>query len=208
MNTCSGATTNANTNMFDAAGIADTGKHKADSPNKEMGQTKHTESCPLNVVLILLESMRADFFPFDSTTLWAKEHIPDEAEHLTETLTPFYTKWVEHPSTLFFPRITSAAGTSHKSQVCTMCSMYALQIIQTPEYKSKFYHPCLPRILETSGYGYKNHQFFKALTKNFDNQNALARNIGFENMYAKEDFMKGNVSVEAHGAKHMKQTTL
>ena len=36
---------------------------------------------PLNVVLIMLETMRYDMMPFDATTEWAKTFIPNENAH-------------------------------------------------------------------------------------------------------------------------------
>jgi len=134
---------------------------------------------PLNVVLILLESMRGDFFPFDGTTEWAKRFIPDATtRNLAEEITPFYSKWVQQSNTFYVPHIKTAAGFTHKSLVNIFCSLHALPVKMTQEHTSRLYHKCLPDLLSSTG-SYKNHRHFKPLTSDFNFQTELMANIGY-----------------------------
>jgi hypothetical protein len=144
----------------------------------------------LNVVLILLETMRSDMFPFDPTTPWAKRKIPEAKVLVNSTenmVTPFYANWVKRPSTLYIPHIRGASGFTHKALWSIFCSAYAKPVTATQEHKS-IHSDCLPHLLQKSGHGYNQHQFFKAITSHFDNQFQLAQNIGFESMYGMQEY--------------------
>lgn len=156
-------------------------------PKNSVASSTATAPRPLNVFLILLETVRADLMPFDSSTPWAEKHIP-ESKHLTNDITPFYRKWVKDPSTLYIPHIRSASGFTHKSLTSILCSVHALPIKLTQEHKSRLYHECLPSLLQKTGHGYKNHRFFKSLTSWFDMQTELMSNIGFHNANANIEF--------------------
>lgn len=154
-------------------------------PSETMAKTEvsNDNARPLNIVLIMLETMRGDMFPFDPTTPWAKKTIPEAASLVSNTtnkVTPFYADWVKKNSTLYIPHLRSASGFTHKSLWSIFCSAYANPRGLTVEHMSKRSHNCFPRILENSGYGYKNHQFFKSITSTLDHQSDLARNMGFE----------------------------
>ena len=145
----------------------------------------------LNVVLLLLETMRGDMFPFDPTTPWAKRKIPEAKVLVNGTenkVTPFYANWVKKPSTLHIPHIRGAAGVTHKAIWSIFCSAYAKPVTSTVEHLSNRYHECLPHLLEKSGHGYKKHQFFKSITSHFDHQFELAQNMGFESMYGEREY--------------------
>ena len=145
----------------------------------------------VNVALIMLETMRADMFPFDPTTEWAKEKIPETASLVTDTnntVTPFYAEWVKKPTTFYVPHFRAAAGFTHKALWSIFCSAYSLPKQGTKEHIAKYYHECLPHVLENSGVGYRNHQFFKSITSTFDHQSELAANIGFEHMYGEKEY--------------------
>jgi len=162
-------------------------KQRGSGPTKK---NKHNAR-PLNIVLIMLESMRGDMFPFDPTTPWAKKTIPEAASLVSNTtnkVTPFYADWVKKNSTLYIPHLRSASGFTHKSLWSIFCSAYANPRGLTVEHMSKRSHNCFPRILENSGYGYKNHQFFKSITSTLDHQSDLARNMGFERMYGEKEY--------------------
>lgn len=162
-------------------------------PSETMAKTEvsNDNARPLNIVLIMLETMRGDMFPFDPTTPWAKKTIPEAASLVSNTtnkVTPFYADWVKKNSTLYIPHLRSASGFTHKSLWSIFCSAYANPRGLTVEHMSKRSHNCLPRILENSGYGYKNHQFFKSITSTLDHQSDLARNMGFERMYGEKEY--------------------
>jgi len=162
-------------------------------PSETMAKTEvsNDNARPLNIVLIMLETMRGDMFPFDPTTPWAKKTIPEAASLVSNTtnkVTPFYADWVKKNSTLYIPHLRSASGFTHKSLWSIFCSAYANPRGLTVEHMSKRSHNCFPRILENSGYGYKNHQFFKSITSTLDHQSDLARNMGFERMYGEKEY--------------------
>ena len=149
------------------------------------------KSRPLNVVLILLETMRADMFPFDPSSPWAKSKNINASALVngsTNKITPFYANWVKKPSTLYIPHMRAAAGFTHKALWSIFCSAYASPKSNTVEHLSNYYHECLPHVLENSGHGYKTHQFFKSITSSFDYQSELAANIGFEKMYGAREY--------------------
>jgi hypothetical protein len=146
---------------------------------------------PINVVLVFLESVRADMMPFDGSTPWARRFVPNVTIH--DKITPFYNQWVRNSnSTLYIPHMKSASGFTHKSLASTLCSLHALPLPGTVEHAQNLYHPCLPQILDRLGY---QSQFFKSLTETFDHQNDLMRNIGYPRMYGRESYdLAHNVS--------------
>lgn len=138
-----------------------------------------------NVVLILLESMRADLMPFDTAAHWLDSGTTNLVRPLKETITPFYTHWTSSPETVFFPQVQSVSGVTHKSLLSILCSQHGLPTDVTVEHKKQFLHDCLPTIL--TQYGYQT-QLFKSMTRNFDNQLGLARKIGYPKMFGMEDY--------------------
>ncbi len=141
-----------------------------------------TEEPPVNVVLIILESVRSDLMPFNKSTAWANKFIKWERK---ESLTPFYTNLTQDPSSLYV-RHKSASGITHKALVSMLCSLYAQPLQLTKEHKSRFYRQCLPRRLENSGFNIS--PFFKSMTTKFDHFEELMQNIGYEKVYGLEDY--------------------
>jgi hypothetical protein len=142
----------------------------------------HQEPAAVNVVLIFLESVRADTMPFDLTTAWAKKNIK---LNKNVSLTPFYENLTKDPSTLHVHH-KAASGITHKTLASSLCSLYANPEKLTQEHKSKFYHQCLPQRLERSGITVS--PFFKSSTSKFDNCEGLLHNIGYEEVYGVEDY--------------------
>jgi phosphoglycerol transferase MdoB-like AlkP superfamily enzyme len=138
----------------------------------------------LNVVFILLETVRNDVMPFDGTTPWAQEQIVQDPK-IWEQVTPFFSNFTKSPNTLHIPMAKSAAALTHKSLVSIFCSQYAMPIKLTVEHDHTFYHECLPQILDSFGY---NSQFFKSLTGLFDHQRAIMQKIGYAKMYSHETY--------------------
>jgi hypothetical protein len=153
---------------------------------------------PINVVLVFLESVRADMMPFDGSTPWARRFVPNITVH--DKITPFYDQWVrDSNSTLYVPHMKSASGLTHKSLASTLCSLHALPFHGTVEHAQNLYHPCLPQILDRLGY---ESQFFKSLTETFDHQNHLMRNIGYPRMYGRESYDRANHPTAAFQQNH------
>ena len=167
-------------------GEAKIGKTIALRPSKELDLLRSngdaTEKPPVNVVLIILESIRSDLMPFNKSTAWANKFIKWERK---ESLTPFYTNLTQDPSSLYV-RHKSASGITHKALVSMLCSLYAQPLPLTKEHKSRFYRQCLPRHLENSGFNIS--PFFKSMTTKFDHFEELIQNIGYEKVYGFEDY--------------------
>jgi len=138
----------------------------------------------LNVVLILMETVRNDVMPFDGTTPWAQKHIVQDPK-IWEQVTPFFANLTKQPNTLHIPMVKSASGFTHKSMVSIYCSQYAIPRKLTVEHRYTFYHECLPQILDS--FGYKS-QFFKSLTGDFDHQRDIMQKIGYPNIYDHETY--------------------
>ena len=153
--------------------------------NKKAKKNKD-DATPLNVVVVLLESMRGDMMPFDDSTEWARRHIPDAiGTNLRQRITPYYAELVEKPNMLFIPHIKSAAGFTHKSLPNVFCSLHAVPMKLTREHESKFFHKCLPQILNSTGYGYNKWRHYKSMTSTFHYQTELMANIGYSNVEAR-----------------------
>lgn len=103
---------------------------------------------PLNVVILFMESVRADMMPFDPFTRWAQRFVPDPHVEIT----PFYSNWTKSNDTWYIPQIKSASGLTHKSLLSTLCSMHALPIQGTVEPFHPLYHACLPHLLAQYNY--------------------------------------------------------
>jgi hypothetical protein len=138
---------------------------------------------PLNVVLIFLESIRADIMPFDGSTPWAQRFVPDP--HVWTDITPFYSNWTKSAETLHIPLIKTAAGLTHKSLLSTLCSMHAMPLQGTMEQMYSFYHACLPHILAQFNY---SSIFFQPATEEWEYQKDLMRAIEFPLFYGKESY--------------------
>ena len=52
-------------------------QHYELNTGSKLAKKSKDDATPLNVVVVLLESMRGDMMPFDDSTEWAKRHIPD-----------------------------------------------------------------------------------------------------------------------------------
>jgi hypothetical protein len=148
---------------------------------------------PPNVVLILLESMRADLMPFNGSAPWGSTQVLDKS--LWETITPFYNNWTKSPFTAFFPLVQSVSGVTHKSLLSVLCSQHGLPVEVTVEHTKKLVNECLPSILGKYGY---SSQLFKGMTRNFDHQLGLARKLGYPNMHGKEDLKLSNQDMKKY----------
>lgn len=138
---------------------------------------------PLNVVLVFLESVRADIMPFDGSTPWAQRFVPNP--NIWDKITPFYSNWVMSDKTLHIPLLKSAAGLTHKSLLSTLCSVYALPVQGTVEHWYRVYHACLPQILAQFNY---SSIFFQPQTEVFEHQKELMSNIGFPVFFGQESY--------------------
>jgi len=164
-------------------------KHKA----MHLSQDEHFDSsrprnyqvpesfAPLNVVVIFLESTRADIMPFDGSTSWAERFVSAGQDDIT----PFYSNWTKLDETLYIPLIKSASGYTHKSLLSTLCSMHTLPIQGTIEAFYELYHPCLPQRL-----GHLNYSsiFFQPTVENWEHEKDLIRRIGFPEFFGKESY--------------------
>ena len=137
---------------------------------------------PLNVVLIFLESVRADIMPFDGSTRWAKRFVPSQVR---DDITPFYSNFVTSEDTLYIPLIKTASGLTHKSLLSTLCSMHALPIQGTVEPFYSLYHACLPQLLAQYNY---SSIFAQPQTEEFEHQRDLIQRIGYPTFFGKESY--------------------
>eukprot|EP00980_Cylindrotheca_fusiformis_P024737 scaffold12369_cov97-Cylindrotheca_fusiformis.AAC.3 len=138
-----------------------------------------------NVVMVILESMRSDMMPFDSTSHWAHKYCLRDSPPVT----PFYEKWVHanNKNTVFWPKVQSTSSFTHKALLGLLCSLYPIPLEMTREHVQKWQHKCLPEILLESGYSTK---LFQGMTRNFDHQLELCQRMGFLETYGLEDILE------------------
>jgi len=163
------------------------GSLKRNDAKKEQNMS-NLPTDPVNIVLIVMESMRADFMPFNSSTAWAKKFLPDpvwSSKNLKENLTPFYTNLLKNPSALHIQH-KSVSSFTHKSLVGMMCSLLPLPVKLTREHDSNLYHQCLPQLLDEIGY--KTSFFFSS--NPLDHSVELLDTIGFKKIYSKFSYNK------------------
>ncbi|KAI9346461.1 alkaline-phosphatase-like protein [Obelidium mucronatum] len=133
-----------------------------------------------NVVILFMESMRADVFDFGpdsylSQILLDPEHVQNFDSHVAPFINALKKRSLQVGNTR-----TTAAYTL-KSLMATLCSVYALKGPHE-EYRKTIYAPCLPQILT-------NHStaFMQPATMSFDHQGDLFQNLGFDKLYTVDD---------------------
>jgi hypothetical protein len=154
-------------------------------PKTTLDDDNKTDFEPLNVIILFMESVRADMMPFDPSTEWARRFVPDP--DVWQKITPFYSNYTKYNDTLFIPEIKSASGLTHKSLLSTLCSMHALVIQGTVEPFENLYHECMPQILAQHHYNYTSI-FAQPQTENFEHQPELIRKMGFDTFFGKESY--------------------
>ena len=140
----------------------------------------------INVVILILESTRADLMPYDNSTAWAEYHKLDKVS--TKEVTPFFDNLVNDEYSFHIPHIKGGSGITIKALFNIFCSMHSLPTKLTQEHQSKFYHQCLPEVLKRSGY---SHQLFSQSSKFiFDHENEVIAKSGFNATYTFESYLK------------------
>lgn len=137
-----------------------------------------------NVVMIVLESIRSDMMPFDSTSKWAQKFYRSDSPPVT----PFYEQWAHaNNNTLFWPKLQATSSFTHKSMLGLFCSQYPIPLAMTREHVQKWQHKCLPEILLDSGYVTR---LVQGMTRDFDHQQELCQRMGFLDTYGLEDLLE------------------
>ena len=152
---------------------------------------------PLNVILVFLESSRADIVPFNRSTDWARRFV--SAHH--GDVTPFYSHWTQLNETLHLPLIKSASGFTHKSLLSALCSMHALPVMGTAEPSYDFYHPCLPQRLGGHPYHYSS-VFFQPAVEHWEHERELIGKMGFAEYFGKQSYDNATGASEAFQKAH------
>jgi len=129
----------------------------------------------INVVLLILESTRADLMPYDNSTSWAKQNRLGKVS--AKEVTPFFNNFVNDEYSLHVPHIKGGSLITIKALFNLFCSMHSLSTKLTYEHGSKFCHQCLPWVLKRAGY---SHQLFAQSPKiRFDHENEVIAKSGF-----------------------------
>jgi len=150
----------------------------------------------INVVLLILESTRADLMPYANSTSWAKQNGLDKVS--AKEVTPFFNNLVNDKYSLHIPHIKGGSGITIKALFNLFCSMHSLSTKLTYEHGSKFYHQCLPQVLKKAGY---YHQLFAQSSKIvFDHEDEVIAKSGFNDTYSFESYLKEN-DVEEYSLK-------
>ncbi|KAL9182853.1 hypothetical protein ACHAXT_004132 [Thalassiosira profunda] len=149
-----------------------------------------------NVVVIFLESARADLIPFDHSTAWAKEKVlPSVVEEASKAaregkpniITPFYSALTRNETSSLYLPIKSTSGVTLKSVLATLCGVYPHPSDHTNlERLYGLYQKCLPHLMAERG---ASSKFFLSMVTGFDDQNVLVDKMGFtEGIYGKEQY--------------------
>ncbi|KAJ3130899.1 hypothetical protein HK100_007242 [Physocladia obscura] len=145
-----------------------------------------------NVVLLVLESLRADILDYKPTNSHLARIIGEPSVADFETTISPTLNALKHKS-LFFPRVNSASAYTLKSLLSTFCSVYPLKGAHV-EYglavtdpanpntlePAHIYAPCLPQILHDT----HKSAFFSAATLDFDHHAALMDRMGFSTIWS------------------------
>jgi len=193
--------------------LASVGKEKMASVNDTVlvGDDLLSNGCPIkrnsssslssskgniNVVILILESTRADLMPYDNSTAWAEYYKLDKLS--AKEVTPFFDNLVKDEYSFHIPHIKSGSGITIKALFNIFCSMHSLPTGFTREHQSKLYHQCLPAVLKRAGY---YRQLFSQSSKIiFDHQNEVIAKSGFNATYTLESYLEeyGSTDVDKH----------
>lgn len=139
------------------------------------------------MILVFLESARADLLPFKPDSPWVKEHL---SEHIRKEnpISPFFTELVKHG--LFYEHVRTASTFTLKSLLGTLCSTVALPKNFLIEWKQLPYRKCLPQILKEAGWETLHIQ---SGTSAWDNQRENHLLLGFNEVVGFQQIDKGIV---------------
>ena len=153
--------------------------------------TRSKDSIFTNVVYVFLESARSDMLPFDKESHFANTSF--KMGNPIPEITPFLNQFFkDNSNTVHIENPRIASGYTIKSLMSTLCSVFPIPADFTKEHRYSIYAPCLPHLLNSSGFTTTHIQ---ASDDSFDHQHDTIVQEGYETIMTKtsmDKFYKDN----------------
>jgi len=148
---------------------------------------KRTPNSPIkNVFVFFLESVRAEMFPFDYESRFARKVLREQTR-IDRSVTPHIEELVQNAR--YTTKGRAMSSFTIKSMIGALCSVYTYPQNYCPEYYYNYYHTCLPELL--AKYANMSTAFIEPLMTDYYNHHELLLGKGFKDIYNAERVKAG-----------------